>query len=75
MTISLGWSNGNEKIENGVSLNIQNADAGQSIPSTMHGVFFETNINSDDDGGIYAELIYNRAFQGWYFFPLAKLDG
>jgi hypothetical protein len=51
--------------ENVVSLNIQNANTGQAIPSTMHGVILETNINRDDDGGLYAELIYNRAFQGW----------
>jgi hypothetical protein len=30
----------------------------------MHGVFLETNINRGDDGGLYAELVYNRAFQG-----------
>jgi len=49
---------------NSVSLNVQNADIGQTIPSTMHGLILETNINRDDDGGLYAELIYNRAFQG-----------
>ena len=47
-----------------VSLNIENAATGQTIPSTMHGMILETNINRDDDGGLYAELIYNRAFQG-----------
>lgn len=47
-----------------MTLNIENADTGQTIPSTMHGVILETNINRDDDGGLYAELIYNRAFQG-----------
>lgn len=47
-----------------ISLNIQNADSGQTIPSTMHGVILETNVNRNDDGGLYAELIYNRAFQG-----------
>lgn len=52
------------KVSNVVSLNIQNADIGQTIPSTMHGMILETNINRDDDGGLYAELIYNRAFQG-----------
>ena len=54
----------NENIDNVVSLNIENANTGQTIPSTMHGVILETNINRDDDGGLYAELIYNRAFQG-----------
>jgi hypothetical protein len=67
VTISFGWPTLNEKIGNVVSLHIENADTGQTIPSTMHGVILETNINSDDDGGIYAELVYNRAFQGRYF--------
>lgn len=47
-----------------VYLEIEDATIGQSIPSTMHGVIFETNINRGDDGGLYAEMIYNRAFQG-----------
>lgn len=51
-----------------VYLEIEDATIGQSIPSTMHGVILETNINRGDDGGLYAELIYNRAFQG-YFTP------
>ncbi len=54
----------NENNANVVSLNIENANTGQIIPSTMHGVILETNVNRDDDGGLYAELIYNRAFQG-----------
>jgi hypothetical protein len=53
-----------ENADNTVSLNIQNANSGQIIPSTMHGLILETNINRGDDGGLYAELIYNRAFQG-----------
>ena len=47
-----------------VLLDIDDASTGQTIPSTMHGVILETNINRGDDGGLYAELIYNRAFQG-----------
>jgi hypothetical protein len=54
----------NENIINVVSLNIENANTGQAIPSTMYGVILETNINRGDDGGLYAELVYNRAFQG-----------
>jgi len=50
-----------------VYLKIQDASTGQIIPSTMHGIFLETNINRDDDGGLYAELIYNRAFQGYIY--------
>ena len=57
----------NENNVNIVSLNIENANIGQTIPSTMHGVILETNINRDDDGGLYAEIIYNRAFQGYSF--------
>lgn len=49
-----------------VSLSIEDAMVGQRIPSTMHGVILETNINRGDDGGLYAELIYNRAFQGLF---------
>ncbi len=67
ITISFGWSTVNENIDNVISLNIENANTGQIIPSTMYGVILETNINRDDDGGLYAELIYNRAFQGQYF--------
>ncbi len=54
----------NENIADVVSLNIENANNGQAIPSTLHGVILETNINRGDDGGRYAELIYNQAFQG-----------
>lgn len=53
--------------ENVVSLNIQNANIGQIIPTTMYGVILETNINKGDDGGLYAELVFNRAFQGRSF--------
>ncbi|CAF4397896.1 unnamed protein product, partial [Rotaria sp. Silwood2] len=63
ITISSGWPTVNENNINVVSLNIENANTGQIIPSTMHGVILETNINRDDDGGLYAEIIYNRAFQ------------
>lgn len=49
---------------NQIFLNIQDSTTGQAIPSTMHGAILETNINRGDDGGLYAELIYNRAFQG-----------
>ncbi|CAF4284821.1 unnamed protein product [Rotaria magnacalcarata] len=31
----------------------------------MHSVILEININIGDDGGIYAEIIDNRAFQGF----------
>ena len=64
ITKSFTWFINNENAVNVVSLNIKNSNIGQAISSTMHGVLFETNINRDDDGGLYAELIYNRAFQG-----------
>jgi len=52
----------NENIGNVVSLNIENANIGQTIPPKVHRIIFETNINTDDDD-IYAELVYNHAFQ------------
>jgi len=60
----LGSSRQNRADNGVVSLNIQNSDEGQDIPSTIHGMILETNINRGDDGGLYGELIYNRAFQG-----------
>jgi hypothetical protein len=64
ITLSSVQSGANGNANTVVSLNIENANTGQTIPSTMHGVILETNINRGDDGGLYAELIYNRAFQG-----------
>jgi hypothetical protein len=49
---------------NSISLKIEDGNIGPSISSTMHGVILETNINRGNDGGLYGELIYNRAFQG-----------
>jgi hypothetical protein len=64
ITLSPVQSAANGNASTVVSLNIENANTGQTIPPTMHGVILETNINRGDDGGLYAELIYNRAFQG-----------
>ncbi|CAF4998166.1 unnamed protein product, partial [Rotaria sp. Silwood1] len=61
--ISVNCDTSNDTQINTVYLEIEDATTGQIIPSTMHGVIFETNINRGDDGGLYAELIYNRAFQ------------
>ena len=55
---------GNHLQSKQVSLEVRNSNTGQGISSTMHGAILETNINRGDDGGLYAELIYNRAFQG-----------
>ncbi len=63
LATSFAWSSVNENIGNVLSLNIENTNTGQTIPLTVHRIILETNINRDDDG-IYAELIYNRAFQG-----------
>jgi hypothetical protein len=62
--MSVAWIKADDTDAIAVSLNIEDAMTDQTIPSTIHGVFLETNINRDDDGGLYAELIYNRAFQG-----------
>jgi hypothetical protein len=67
ITASFVGSTLNEYIDNIVSLHIENANTGQTIPSTMHGIILETNVNRDDHGGLYAEVIYNRAFQGQSF--------
>ena len=64
ITITLGLVAKHENTDNTVSINIVNSQTGQIIQPTMHGMILETNINRGDDGGLYAELIYNRAFQG-----------
>ncbi|CAF1096502.1 unnamed protein product [Adineta steineri] len=81
ITVSFGFRTANKNIGNVVSLNIENANTGQKIPATMHGVILETNVNRDDDGGLYAELIYNRAFQennrsldGWSTFGQGSIN-
>lgn len=62
--ISFGLSDVNENIAKVVSLNILDVDSGQIIPPAIYGVILGTNIDIDNgDGGLYAELIYNRAFQ------------
>ncbi len=64
ITLSSVRSISNENTKIVVSLNIENSNTGLHIPPIVHGVILETNINRGDDGGLYAELIYNRAFQG-----------
>lgn len=41
---------------------IDTGNKGHDIPSSMYGIFFE-EINHAGDGGLYAELIQNRAFE------------
>jgi alpha-L-arabinofuranosidase len=36
---------------------------GLAVPPTLHGLFFE-DINYGADGGLYAELVQNRSFEG-----------
>ncbi|GAB7342511.1 hypothetical protein MBLNU457_g0701t1 [Dothideomycetes sp. NU457] len=45
-----------------ISLDVA-ANGGNASSSMMYGIMFE-DINHSGDGGIYAELIQNRAFQG-----------
>lgn len=43
-------------------ISVDTSDQGPEISPTLYGIFFE-DINHAVDGGIYAELIYNRAFE------------
>jgi alpha-N-arabinofuranosidase len=52
---------------------VVHSTGGNVTTSTMYGLMHE-DINNSGDGGIYAELIYNRAFQGSDMFPVS-LDG
>lgn len=50
---------------------------GKPIAPTMHGIFYE-DVNGAGDGGLYAELLLNRAFEfehhlsGW--MPFGKVE-
>jgi len=51
------------------ALNLSVASSGGNATSPLaYGIMFE-DINHSGDGGIYAELIQNRAFQGSAVFP------
>jgi alpha-L-arabinofuranosidase len=58
--------------------NLNTAQPGAAIQSTMYGVFFE-DINFGADGGLYAELIKNRSFEfnqplvGWLPFGAVNI--
>ena len=54
-------------IASAISLNVSATGGNASSPYT-YGLMFE-DINHSGDGGIYAELIQNRAFQGSTEFP------
>ena len=43
-------------------INIDAAQRGAEVPSSLYGIFFE-EINHAGDGGLYAELIQNRGFE------------
>jgi alpha-N-arabinofuranosidase len=47
-----------------LKIDLKNGVRNKTSP-LLHGLFFE-DINHSGDGGIYAELIRNRAFQGEY---------
>ncbi|KAK3934967.1 glycoside hydrolase superfamily [Diplogelasinospora grovesii] len=46
------------------------ANGGNTTTSTMYGLMHE-DINNSGDGGMYAELIRNRAFQGSAKYPVS----
>ncbi|GAB7364925.1 hypothetical protein MBLNU230_g5713t1 [Neophaeotheca triangularis] len=54
-------------VSHAVDLNVASSGGNMSSPM-MYGVMFE-DINYSGDGGIYAELVQNRAFQGSEVFP------
>lgn len=56
---------------NAINLSISHSGGNASSPY-QYGIMFE-DINNSGDGGIYAELIRNRAFQGSNVFP-ATID-
>lgn len=56
-----------------IDLVVQSAAGGNATTPHMYGLMHE-DINNSGDGGIYAELIRNRAFQGSAKYP-ANLDG
>jgi alpha-L-arabinofuranosidase len=52
---------------NAINVKVSN-QGGNATSPLMYGIMFE-DINHSGDGGIYAELIQNRAFQGSTEFP------
>jgi alpha-N-arabinofuranosidase len=54
-------------VANGLNLTVASTGGNASSPLT-YGIMFE-DINHSGDGGIYAELIQNRAFQGSIDYP------
>src|SRR6476469_8573019 len=51
-----------------VNLTVSSSGGNASAP-LAYGIMFE-DINHSGDGGLYAELIQNRAFQGSSQFPI-----
>lgn len=54
-----------------VTLTVQSSGGNATSPY-QYGIMFE-DINYSGDGGVYAELVHNRAFQGNTIFP-SNLD-
>ena len=50
-----------------VTVNVASSGGNATSP-TQYGIMFE-DINNSGDGGVYAELVQNRAFQGSSIFP------
>ena len=44
------------------------SEGGNATTPYQYGIMFE-DINNSGDGGVYAELVQNRAFQGDRIFP------
>lgn len=66
--------------EKGYVLNVDPTKEGISMSPTLYGAFFE-EINNAADGGMYAELIYNRSFEndlknatGWFLEGKGEIE-
>ena len=54
-------------VARGVTFTVQSSGGNATSPY-QYGIMFE-DINNSGDGGVYAELVQNRAFQGDDIFP------
>ncbi|KAF3391027.1 Alpha-L-arabinofuranosidase A [Talaromyces pinophilus] len=59
-------------VGNAITINVSQNGGNKTSP-LQYGLMFE-DINHGGDGGLYAELVRNRAFQGSTVYP-ANLDG
>lgn len=57
------------------------SSGGNATSPFQYGIMYE-DINNSGDGGVYAELVQNRAFQGntifpanlWWWYPIGGVD-